>query len=164
MKNRIFHKRINSGIAVAAWLLVCFCALQGHSAEVNITIPSTVSYIVTDVTQTTTGSPDPFTVEFSGYDGGANLRITIIGLSEFFTRPNGAGDAIYVNNISWTAGSPTNGGTTYSGSLLDTDNAFVYEGTPTYNSFPLTWTLDPIGTGVRAGVHTISVQWMIESL
>ncbi len=132
--------------------------------SVDITLPASISFNVTDITKATTGLPSPCIVSYSNYNGGANLRITIQALQDYFTRPTEAGGSIYVNYIGWTAGSPSQGGATYSGQLLDTDNAYVYEGSAVSNSFPLTWTLDPLDPSVCAGMHVLIAKWTIESL
>lgn len=127
---------------------------------VDITLPGTISFTAMNITQSATGSPDPCVVEYSAYNGGGTLKISIQAGSAYFTRPGGAGWEIPASNVSWTA----SGGGSSSGTLSSSSFTQMYSGTAVASSFSLTWHLAALDASVRAGLHTITATWKIESL
>ena len=147
-------------------LLLCLHPGLSHADSVDITLPASVSFTVTNITQSTTGSPNPSTVSYDPYvpGTGTTLHISIKADSADFTRPVEAGGFIAAAGISWTAGAPSGGGSTFSGQLSSDSYTEVYQGIPTSNSFNLTWTLGSLDSSVRAGLHLLSATWKLESL
>lgn len=132
----------------------------------NITLPSAIGFTVTDVLQSTTGNPDRAAVSFTDYipGTGSTLHIGIQANASEFVRPDGAGGSIPASSVTWTAGAPASGHSTFNGALdalLSTD---VYRGNAPANSFNMTWTLAPLNPTVRAGTHALSATWKVESL
>lgn len=148
--------------------LGCFClyCVACHADSVNVTLPPSVSFMVTDITQSTTGNPSPTAVTFTDYapGGGSNLHISIQSSAADFTKPGDAGTAIPAAKLSWNAGSPSAGGATFSGTLSAVTYTEVYHGNAASNSFDLTWTLAPLDPTIRAGTHALVATWKVESL
>ncbi len=153
-----------AGTLAAVCLLLASARCIADS--VDITLPGAVSFTIMDISQSTTGSPDPSAVSFTNYTPGTGttLHISIQASTSDFTRPTPAGGAIPATSLSWSAGAPTSGGSTFSGSLSALSYTEVYRGGVASNSFNLTWTLAPLDPGVRAGTHTLTATWRIESL
>ncbi len=155
-------------IAATAMFASCwlaFCAGSARAESVNIDIPSAVSFAVDDATQTTVGSPNPFSITYSGasLDSGNELRLSVMASSTTFTAP--AGVPIPASNVSWTIGSVTNG-VGAPGTLTADSFTQVYVSDPNAVSggVDIIWSLAPPPAGVRAGQHTLSVTWKIESV
>lgn len=140
---------------LAGWLV---------SAEsVRITIPAAIGFAVTNVGVATTGSPSTATVSFSALSvlTGRVLRISIKADSNFIPP---SGTAIPASNVSWATSSPTNG--TGSGGTLSTSSynrLFQSSANRTSGSVKVTFTLAAPGAAIRAGNHTITVRWKLES-
>jgi hypothetical protein len=161
------HRHTAALIPVTATLLamaLC-CARPVFADSVDVNIPSFLGFDVQDVTQATTGSPDPFTVAFSNavLTSGNTLRISVIASAPSFTPP--AGPAIPVSNVTWT---PTGAvhGSGNPGTLSGTVYSDVYDSAAnaTSGSVNLSFSLAAPGGGIRAGNHTVSATWKIESV
>jgi len=152
---------LTAGIVLAAGAP---CAAQ---ETVNITLPGAVSFAVINVSTATTGGPNPATITYdsASLTSGHYMRISIEADSANFTRPAAAGGSIPAGNVSWTAGGAT-GGTGYGGTLSATmyTRVFDSETDPSVGSANLTWTLAAPGDTVRAGDHTLTATWKIESM
>jgi hypothetical protein len=162
--NRIRRMIAHESVCVAAACLMLACAAC-RADSVNIVLPGSVTFIVTDITQSTPGLPSPCTISYSDYvpGTGSKLRIGLQAQTADFVRPTEDGSAIPSLNLSWTGGLPVNGGVTDSGQLLYADVGQVYEGTAASNTFDVTFVLAPLDPGVRAGSHTLTATWRVES-
>ena len=132
-----------------------------------MTIPTSVSFFVTDVSLSTTGTPNPSTASFTDavLTSGNALRMSIQADATNFTRPVEAGGSIPATNLSWTISGATNG-QGFAGTLSATGYTKVYESNPdaTSGSVNLTWSLAAPGATVRAGAHTLIATWKLESV
>lgn len=155
------------GLAIAA--LAVGAGLGGARASaradtVDISVPATVSFFVTDVSSPTRGNPSPTPVIFSNAslkkDRGVRLSIRADGN---FTGPGGS--TIPASHVSWAIASAT-GGFGFAGTLGTTSFTELFQAfadTPA-GGVELAWSLAPISGPVRAGTHTLSVRWRIESV
>jgi hypothetical protein len=132
---------------------------------VNIAVPSAVSFSVTDVTQGTSGWPNPMTVSFSNahLSPGKALRVSVQADGAAFTPPSGLG--IPTSNVSWTTVG-AGGGTGWNGTLSSSSYALVFQSDPARTSghIDLAWTLAAPGSGIRAGSHQLTIRWKLESI
>ncbi len=150
-----------------AWCVLLFVLSLGvASAEsVDITVPTSVGFSITDIARSTTGRPNPTTFSFADADlvVGHVLRISVKANTPDFIPPDGT--AIPASNISWTISSPENGAG-FNGNLSSASYTVVYQSkvNPTSGSVDLIWNLPAQGTGIRAGEHTLSLTWKMESV
>jgi hypothetical protein len=132
---------------------------------VTITVPSAVSFAVTDVSRSTSGVPSPTRISFSNaiLIPGRVLRISVQAGSAGFTPPSGA--SIPSSNVSWTNLGATSG-TGWNGSLSSSSYTLVYQSDPlrTSGHIDLGWTLAAPGSGIRAGNHQLTIRWKVESI
>jgi len=150
-------------IAIAAALALAQTTAGAES--VNISMPASVLFFVTDVGMSTTGSPNPTTVSFESaqLDSGKALKISVQADAASFTPPSGM--AIPALNVSWTTSGAV-GGTGSNGTLNASSYNQVYQSfaDPSTGSVNITWTLASPGSGIRAGDHTLTVRWKLESV
>jgi hypothetical protein len=132
---------------------------------VTITVPSFVSFSVTDVTRSTTGAPSPSTISFSSANltTGKALRVSVLAAAAAFTPPSGA--SIPVSKVSWSL-LGANGGTGMSGTLSSSSYELVFQSNPATMSghVDLAWALAAPGSGIRAGTHQLTIRWKAESI
>jgi hypothetical protein len=132
--------------------------------SVTITLPTTITFSVTDVTSATPADLDPVTVQFSGavINPGRVLRISIIADSSTLAGPGGS--TIPASAGSWTVSGAT-GGSGTAGTLSSSSYTRVFQSTQTAvsGSFDLSFTLAPVPGTLRAGNHTVTVRWKLES-
>lgn len=132
--------------------------------SVTITLPTTITFSVTDVTSATPADLDPVTVQFSGavINPGRVLRISIIADSSTLAGPGGS--TIPVLAASWTVSGAT-GGSGTAGTLSSSSYTRVFQSTQAAvsGSFDLSFTLAPVPGTLRAGNHTVTVRWKLES-
>jgi hypothetical protein len=154
-----------NGLGSVCVVLACSLLWAGMSAadSVDITLPVSVNFIVTDVGSSTAATVNPTQVSYANFDG-LNLRMSIKADSAHFTRPVEAGGYIHANLISWTCSGSGPGGTTHNASLQDSSYTAVYDGTAASNSFDMTWSLSVITEAVHAGDHILTGTWKLESL
>ena len=156
------------GLALALTVAILAGGAEAAEAQhtVKVSAPAGVSFLVSDVTSATTGSPDPTVVTF--VDGtwpppnGRRFRISVQADAANFTPP--AGGAIPASHVSWTASSSS--GTASHGSLSSTAFTQVLRtgpNTPT-GSVSMTWTLEALNAiaNLRAGTHVLTVRWRLE--
>lgn len=153
---------------LAICMLVCASFARLASAEsVDISVPSSIGFYVTDVTTPTTGSPNPTAVSFSNasLDLGKSLRISIKADTTDFATPSGGGTAIPAAYVSWTTSGAV-GGTGFNGSLnyLTFSDVFQSVANPLSGTVDMSWRLAPLPAGIRAGNHTLSITWKLESI
>jgi hypothetical protein len=152
-------------LALAVWVVLpCRTALGVE--WVNITLPSAVSFAVTNATIATTGTPNPTQISFSLLSvlTGHALRISIQANASTFTPPAGTA-TIPASNVSWTTSGAVNG-TGYSGTLSSVAPVRVFQSTAgrTTGSVNLIWQLAAPGSAIRAGSHTLVARWILESV
>ena len=141
------------------------CAGSVHADLVAIALPSSVAFTVTDVTQSTTGSPNPFVINFSGLaiPNIQKFTISVRANAANFTPPSGAG--IPASNVSWTTSGILNG-TGFSGTLSSSAYTVIYQSNllVTLGHINVTWYLAAPGAGIRAGNHTLTLTYKLEGL
>lgn len=151
----------------ATLLLVCaqvwLTSWLVSAESVRITIPAAIGFAVTNVGVATVGSPSAATVSFASLSvlNGRVLRISIKADSNFVPP---SGTAIPASNVSWTTSSSTNG--TGSGGVLSTSaygQLFQSGNNKTAGNVKVTFTLSAPGAAIRAGNHTLTVRWKLES-
>jgi hypothetical protein len=150
------------------WLLGCIVALGGLPAaaeSVQVSVPGSVTFWVNDVSASSEGSPGAATVSFesASLNSGRSLRISVRATSSTLTAPSGT--PIPVSSITWTV-TGVAGGTGSSGTLNSSDftQVFVSSANPTSGAVELRWTLAQPGSGIRAGNHSLALEWRFESV
>jgi hypothetical protein len=158
------------------WFRTCsrWCALllvlgggvrtTAHANTVDITIPATVTFVVTDSNASSTaGSPSPFRISYHSFSAPnpRSLSIEVRAESINFTPVNGT--AIPVSKVTWTASNAI-GGTGYSGTLDASTYRMVYLSTSTSTSgqVDLNWNLSTVGGSTRAGTYTAVLRWRLQ--
>ena len=141
----------------------------GQVGTANVTIPSSVSFAVTNVNIATTGSPGPVTVSYNTaiLVSGQRLRFSVQADTTTFAAPGGGG-TIAASNVSWTTANAA-GGTGSNGTLSGSTFVLVYQSnayglTPLSGSVDLTFHLAAPGSSIRAGVHSLTMRWKIEAI
>lgn len=133
--------------------------------SVSITVPMSVSFEVSDVSRSTSGTPDPTRVEFSNValSAGKALRVSVQADAAAFTPPGGPG--IPASKVSWS-NLGANGGSGWGGTLSSSSYVLVYQSDPSTTSgyIDLGWALAAPGSGIRAGGHEVTIRWKVESI
>jgi hypothetical protein len=148
---------------VALILLPCRAFAQ---ETVSISFPAAVSFGVTNISATTTGTPNPSVIRFSNQIllPVHALRISVKAETADFTPPGGT-TKIPASKASWTT-SNANHGIGSNGTLSSVSYSVVFVGQK--NNQPggidLTWTLAPPPSGIRAGTHTLTLRWKVEAI
>lgn len=139
-------------------------ALGQAQSTVTIQIPSIAGFNVTDVSRVTPSSP--FTIRITDSKLRGQLKTVRIGVraaASAFTPPSGP--AMPVSLVFWTTGAVLNG--IGSGGTLN-NTAFTTVFTSAHNpktaAVEVLWNLAAPGLGIRAGAHTLTVNWRIEAL
>lgn len=136
---------------------------------VNVTVPTAVSFSVTDVTVNTGGAPNPVRLSFSNglLVVGSSLRVSLKADLGTFTPPSGSG--ILASNVSWTSVG-ANGGTGSNGTLDSSSYRQVFDSNiasafnlPLTGYVDLSFSLAAPGGGIRAGAHQLTIRWKLES-
>lgn len=146
--------------------MVFFSGFSVKAQEtVNITLPANISFFVVNVNETTEADSATLSYTDANLNIGNNLIISVKANAADFTRPGNAGDYIAANSISWIT-SNAQGGSGVNGTLSSFNYNIVYESiaNPTSGGLSIVWKLAALGSGVRAGVHTLNCTWKIESL
>lgn len=164
MKKRATGAAAWPAIAALAIASAFFAPSIDAADSVKITLPTAVSFAVTNVGNSTVGAPNPSAVSFSALNVLATnvLRISVKADADF-TPPSGT--AIPASKISWTTASATNG-TGSNGTLSTSAYTQLFQSTLTKKSgsVNVTWTLGAPGSGIRAGAHTLILRWKLESV
>ena len=163
---RMAAKTARLSVLAAAVLALGSLAAAAPTPTVNVTVPAFVSFAVTNVNVSTTGSPNPFTVSFTDANHFNKLafRISVKAVASSFTPPSGP--SIPASKVSWSIVSAQSG-TGYNGTLSSTAYTIVYQSVlePSSGSVRLTWSLAaPGASGLRAGNHTLSLSWRLEAV
>lgn len=131
---------------------------------VTVSLPNIVTFDVV-VSSATAGVPTPAAIQFSNaiIVPGRVLRISVMADTTSFSGPGGT--AIPASAVSWSvsnaSGGVASGGTLSAGWYTQIFQSFVL---PSTGGFDVTWTLTAPPGGVRAGTHTVSLRWKIESV
>lgn len=136
-----------------------------QAEQVTITLPASVTFDVSNITIATQGAPNPVKITFSDASllSAASLRISVRANAPHFTAPGG--NPIPASNVSWTTGRAT-GGKGFNGTLSSSTFTPVYESkrNPSSGSVDVRWRLAAPGAGVRAGNHSLTLTWKLESV
>ena len=133
----------------------------GAQETVSISVPPAISFLVTDVSRSTSGTPDVTRISFSNANlGGKALRVSVQSDAVAFTPPSGS--SIPAANVSWNS----LGANGSDGTLSSSSYAVVFQSDPGTASghVDLGWTLAAPGSGIRAGSHQLTIRWMVESI
>ena len=152
-----------AGVA-AIGLSVTTVGLGSAADAVSISIPAAVGFAVTNVSIATAGNPASGTATFSSLNAGRGgvLRISVKADSSFVPP---SGPAIPASKVSWTTSGANNG--TGSGGVLSTSaysQLFQSAAGKKAGSVNVSWSLAAPGTPLRAGTHTLTVRWKLESI
>jgi hypothetical protein len=135
---------------------------------VTISVPMAISFPVTDVSRSTSGTPGVTTIGFSNANlsPGKALRVSAQADAASFTPPSGAG--MPASNVSWT-NLGASGGIGWNGTLSSSSFALVFQSNPlaapgTSGHVDLSWTLAAPASGIRAGHHQLTIRWKVESI
>lgn len=156
---------VRVSIVVAVLWVVGYAAEARAQQVVLMTLPSAVGFSVTNVGQSTTGSPNPTSASFVVVNLTLFhvLRVSVKADADF-TPPSGT--AIPASRVSWTTSNAT-GVVGSNGTLSTASYAQVFQ-MQSYllgaGSIDITWTLSAPGTAIRAGNHTAVVRWKLESV
>ena len=137
----------------------------GAQETVSISVPLAISFPVTDVSRSTSGTPNVTTISFSNASltTGKALRISVTSDAAAFTPPGGA--SIPVSKVSWSI-LGQNGGTGTGGTLSSSSYGLVFQSNPASTSGhgDLAGSLAAPGSGIRAGNHQLPIRWKVESI
>ena len=137
----------------------------GAQETVSISVPLAISFPVTDVSRSTSGTPNVTTISFSNANLslGNALRVSVRADAAAFTPPSGSN--MPVSNVSWN-NQGANGGIGWNGILSASSFALVFQSDPgrTSGHVDLGWTLAAPGSGIRAGSHQLTIRWKVESI
>ncbi len=152
-------------------LVACFSAgsrlghrVSAQADTVDVSMPAAVAFFVTDISSPTPGNPSPTPVTFSSASLKKNRGVRMsIRADGNFTGPGGS--SIPASAVSWTVSSAT-GAIATGGTLGTTSYTEVLQGMAdaVAGGAELSWTLAPITGPVRAGSHTLTIRWRIESV
>lgn len=158
-------RRPLSTFVVAALLLMATCVDAAAQQVVLISLPASVGFNVTDVSRSTTGDPAPTTIAFTIVNLTLFhvLRVSVKADADF-TPPGGP--AIPASRVSWTTANASQV-TGSSGTLSTAAFTEVFEtnsGVLGSGGLDVQWTLGAPGAGIRAGTHTATIRWRLESV
>jgi hypothetical protein len=151
-------------LAVAGVIAAAAVRVAGAQETVTISIPPTVSFHVTDIGRTTTGTPAVSTIGFSNAALGAKvLRVSVQPDAVAFTPP--AGPAIPASLVSWH-NLGASGGIGADGMLSSLSYVLMFQSDPgrTSGHLEVEWRLAPPSVGIRAGSHQLTLRWKVESI
>ena len=150
-------------LCVLAWPAAA--SLADAQEMVTVSTPTAVTFAVSDVSRTTAGSPDVTRIAFSNValTPGHGLRLSVKADTAAFVGPGGAG--IPATKVSWTRLGAGNG-EGMSGALSASTYGLVFQSDPSPTSahVDVGWTLAAPGSGVRAGVHDLTIRWKVEAI
>jgi hypothetical protein len=154
-----------SGGLILLLLTLWSLPASAQSESVSVSIPAVISFYVTDVGVVTTGVPSPSTFSFTNAHlaMGHSLRVSVRAGATHFTAPGGT--TIPASYVSWLV-SGAQGGVGTEGTLDPSafTQLYVSDRDPISGHMDITWKLAPPPTGIRAGSHTLSITWKLESI
>ena len=152
-------------IALLGGLALTGAVSAGAQETVTISVPLAVSFPVTDVSRSTSGTPGVTRITFSNANltPGKALRVSVQADAAAFTPPSGS--SIPVSAVSWTRAG-VNGGNGWGGTLSASFYALVFQSNPATPSgyMDLEWTMAAPPSGIRAGNHQLTIRWKLESI
>lgn len=155
-------------IAVAVAAVCASAAVVGAAPAsldtVAVALPTLVQFAVTNVSVNTVGSPSPSHVSFSSASLKNNHGVHFaVKADSNFVPPGGA--AIPASNVSWVTSNPSHGlGTNGRLSTASYSDVFQADGDSLSGGFDMVWTLAAPGTPLRAGTHSLTLRWKLESI
>ena len=132
--------------------------------SVQISVPASVWFQVANVTTSTAGTNFTITYQNASVLAGRVLRISVRAAAGSLTPPSGS--SIPATNVAWVATGST-GGVGLGGTLSEAVFTPVFQSNllPASGGVTLSWTLSaPGSTGMRAGMHSLALEWKVESL
>ena len=131
---------------------------------VTVSLPTLVQFAVTNVSVSTVGSPSPSHVSFSGASLKNNHGVHFaIKADSNFVPPSGT--AIPASKVSWATSNVSHGiGTNGTLSTAAYGDVFQADADSVSGGFDLVWTLAAPGTPLRAGAHSLTLRWKLESI
>ena len=159
--NHTPHRRHLATCLLAA--LGCLSSAAVFAESVDITLPSAVTFNVTNVALNTGGGTSAISYSGASLNLINRLRVSIQADSAQFVPPAGP-STIPATNVSWTTSGAT-GGTGYAGTLTAAGFTRVFQSGffPSAGSVDVTWTLAAPGASIRAGSHLLTAHWRVES-
>jgi hypothetical protein len=150
-------------VILAALFVGAGADLAMAQESATVTLPTSVSFTVSDVGAASAGSPATTRAAFTDANLLPDRRVRISVRADTDTFSNGA-NTFAASLVSWAIAGTTNG-TGLSGAISATSWTPVFEGyvNSTEGAADLRWTLDAPGR-TRAGTHTLAVRWLIESV
>jgi hypothetical protein len=154
-------------LGIIVWAATVVPASSQPPESVSMSVPSAISFWVTDASRSTIGSPGSTSVTFSNADLRPKkkkvLRVSVQADTAGFTPPGGT--SIPASKVSWRSLGAA-GGTGSNGTLTSTSYTLVYQSDmlQTSGRADVEWTLAAPGTGVRAGIHQLTIRWKVESI
>ena len=145
-------------------MLVRPCPAFAQARTVTITIPAGVSFSVPDVSATVTGGAGTFRIVFPNSSVRGNEKLTISVKADAATFSGPGTTQIPASKVSWSA-TAIGAGTGSPGTLSSAySQVYQSDANPKSGEVDLTWRLAPIAAaGLRAGAHSLTVRWRIES-
>jgi len=156
-------------LLIVATCLMATLRIAAVMDKVDITLPTTITFPVTDVRAATTGIPAPTLITFEKGNLHDNMHLQIsVKANAAVGTPPGGGPAIPAGSFSWTVANAT-GGSGFNGTLSYSDFTVVYQSIPWQHTaltgtINLNWKMAPPPTGAYAGTHTLSITWKVESI
>ena len=154
------------GLIFGVFLLACPESVDAQES-VRITLPAGITFAVTNIANTTTGSPNPAQLRFNQAIllPTKVLRVSVKADTPTFTPPVPSAKPIPASNVSWTTSNPTRV-TGSNGTLSSSSYTLVFQSQANANNgnLDVTWSLSPPPVGVRAGAHQLTVRWKVESI
>ena len=137
---------------------------QGNS-RATVQIPTGAGFNVNNVSAVTTATPAPFSIRLTDIrlsSPNRSVRVSVRAAAPDFTPPNGP--AMPSSLVFWSTSNPQNC-TGINGTLTDTSFTPVLDTikNPKTASVDVTWRLAAPGPSIRAGTHSLTVVWRIES-
>jgi hypothetical protein len=156
-------------VCVLAAIVALTSAVAFAQEQVTIALPVSVNFSVFDVTSAATGTPSPTTISYSSLTltAGHSLVISVSAAATAFAPPGGTGVQIPADKVSWHATGAANG-TGSDGTVSASSFVQVFQSVAccalNSGSVNLEWHLAAPGGGVRAGAHTLTLRWKLESI
>jgi hypothetical protein len=147
--------------------LVCVTMVEAappFAETVTVTLPTLVQFNVTNVGVDTIGSPSPSHASFSDSALKNNRGVHfMVKADSNFVPPSGT--AIPASNISWVTSNPSHGiGTNGTLSTAAYADVFQADSDSVSGGFDMAWKLAAPGTPLRAGTHSLTLRWKLESI
>jgi hypothetical protein len=131
---------------------------------VTVSLPTLVQFAVTNVGVSTVGTPNPSHVSFLGASLKNNKGVHFaIKADSNFVPPSGT--AIPASKVSWATSNVSHGiGTNGTLSTAAYGDVFQADADSISGGFDIVWTLAAPGTPLRAGAHSLTLRWKLESI